>query len=161
MSVTLGDKAVAACFIALLMVGSFTAYLFVFSETSADPRYETRGYGIEGTSDGSPCEGAGSIEFVEHSGGRLLYSLTVSAGGRAYALDLVFLEDGSMDAPCSYVGKERIDGSEVEVWDLDSDGTGYRFWIDDGCRIVRFGLESPGCCLIGNILRQGDEGCQD
>ncbi len=161
MSVTLGDKAVAACFIALLMIGSFTAYLFVFSETSADSRYETRGYGVEGTLDDTPCEGTGSIEFVEHSGGRLLYAFSMSVGDRAFHLDLVFSEDGSMDAPCSYVGTDKTDGAEVTEWSLDSDGTGFRFWVGDGCEIVRFEVESPGCCLIGNILRQGDEGCQD
>lgn len=155
MSVTIGDKAITAAFIALLIVGSLTAYLLVFDEVNGDPREDPHNYAFEGVLLNEPCTGTGQTVFVEHSGGLILHTLSFSVSSPTMSLDrsmdLIFHEDGRLDSSFEHTGDAVVDGNDVAIWESSRNGTECILYIGDNCRLLEIRMTSAEFDLTGCI----------
>lgn len=165
MSVTIDDKVVAVAFVALMIVGSITAYLLVFNEISGDPRQDSHYYRFEGSLDGSECTGTGETRYVEHSGGCLLHELdfTVKStyGIEQGRIDLFFNEDGTLDGSYGLIGNVETEGVPCSLWTKESDGMEQRLYIGTDCTLLRIELESERISLVGKIVRGYGDKCRN
>lgn len=160
LEITIGDAAITAAFVALLIAGSASAFLLYEGWTSANPdeREVDRAYSFEGICDGEQCVGTGESKFIGFRGGYRLYTLDVEfdSGGISHeaSLNLIFDEHDRLDSTLyTLIAEDDSDGGAVSVWTRSENGIDYTLHVSDNCLLKSITLSSAHFRLTGVVIR--------
>ena len=156
-----GNTAIAIVLVILLMAGSVGAFFMMqmLMNNNPDPHDTVYNYTFEGTIDGEDYTGTGIRERFVESSTEYDYTLTYTVSSSAKTItDECYIFYGKDDKPVSkvftYVGTDKIDDIEVEIWTYEKKETGtlYTYYTGGQSMLYRVIITSDNTTLTGDII---------
>jgi len=158
MSGLYGGKGAAVVLVLLLMAGSVGIFLIgqVLNSVNPDPYNFSEDYTFTGTLDDRICTGTGSTRFCPENDNYHLYQfdITVSSVSRTenMSIALIFDKDDTMVSNIyKHIGKDLVDGVQVDVYDYGNNGIDYRLYVGEKCRLIKIDITAEDRDIVGTI----------